>query len=167
MKHINVVFVIGNDIVRKLRKKPQAERMPFVLGHTDNDYFGKHYHTIEELNDDCEDIFQYFEISEDISLNIRRHGCNLNPPDDDCMLLLVEHEYTKEIFHRLNRISPIQIKQHYLNMVNHFEDSGISFDDFNFYIECFKSVTQEAIRIKGTLLFSLEPYHIVPKACMQ
>ena len=159
MSGINVIFVIGNDILERLTSLLKPERMSFVLGFIEDDYFGKHFYTIEDLDDYCENVLQYFEISKDLKLEILNNGSDLNPLDEECMLFYVNPEYVHVIARSLERLTTTQVKWNYLNMKNLFPDTEIDYEQFNFYIDTFLTLSKEAIQRNGTLLLSMEPYH--------
>ena len=158
MEGIYVVFVIGDDILERLRSISKSKRMSFVLGFIEEDYFGKHFYTIEELDDSCARILQYLEVSKDLNMDILSNGSNLNSRDDKCMLFYVNKEYVKVISRRFDRLTPVQVKQHYVNMKNLFPETDIDYEHFSFFIDTFKRLSKEAVQRNGTLLFSMEPY---------
>lgn len=157
MVSICVVFAVGDDIVQKLKSLPVKERKDFVLGYTDNDYFGSHILAIEELDDQWNMVFQFLKEDKEYGIDFMRNGENLNEADDDCMYLLVHKSYIETAFDQLEMWNPVSIARKYLELVQHNHET-LSFSDVTYYLDVLKRICIEALKAHGTILFSLEPY---------
>lgn len=160
MDGIFVMFAISDDIIKKLEALPKEDRKDFVLGLTDDDYFGKNFTAIEELNEHWKIIFQFFKEAKEINLDLIGNGHKLNPDDDECMLLLEKKDYLNTIIDRLGYMDPIQQTKSYLKMINHYDigNHQLRWDDYTYYIEAIKNLSLKALYENGSVLFSLEPY---------
>lgn len=156
MLSLSVVFAVGDDIVEKLIDLPPEERQDFILGFLDNDYFGNHLVDIEELNDNWKVIFQFFK---EQNIDIIEHVQPLYH-SKDCLYLLAQKEYVTNIANRLASWNPAKIKKKYKDLVTHNKMYGskLDFNDLTYCVDIMKSISKQALRVNGTLLFGLDPY---------
>lgn len=156
MLSLSVVFAIGDDIVEKLIELSPEERQDFILGFLDDDYFGNHLVDIEEFNDDWRVIFEFFK---EQNIDIIDHVQPLYH-SKDCLYLLAQKEYVIKIADRLASWNPEKIKQKYKDLVNpdKMYESKLNFNELTYYINIMKNISKQAMRVNGTLLFSLDSY---------
>lgn len=157
MDHMCVVFSIGEDIVNKLKSLHQEEIMDFVLGFSDNDYFGEHFLAIEELHYYWRKIFHFFVHLEENSIYFLKYGQVLTDRDSHTILILKDTEDVQNIIKQLEKIEPIKMANLYSHCLKkeNIETSDLSFIDFICFLECIKKLCKEALNENGSLLFSI------------
>lgn len=156
MQTICVAFVVGNDIVNKIKALPTDSVMDFILGRIDDDYFGKRFVDIEELDHHWEPIFSYLENRKGI--DVLKNRTTLNEEKNRCIVFVENINYMQILYTALHSWNPISIGEDYVEFLSFckWEEKACSFYTFVYYIEVLKSLCEKAIQINGTILFSLE-----------
>lgn len=153
-----VVFTIGDDIVKKLKALKKNERMDFVLGLSDNDYFGDHFLAIEELNSQWIVIFKFFTCYYNLNYDYVKTGEVLAYDNSAQALLLEQSDMINEFLNIYNNLDPVQLANFYNELVSHeyINKDELCFGDFIYHMDNIKEVCEKAVIENGSLLFSIE-----------
>lgn len=156
MRSISVVFAVGNDIVEKLESVASEKRKDFILGITDNDYFGDHFLSIEELDPMWKAFFD--EVGRRKNLKILEKGRQIDYQGRGRIIVVEERKHIEEIYQAMERWKPEEISRDYRSFLEEIETGE---EEFSFYryvnnIERIKDICEEARKKDGNLLLCLE-----------
>ena len=158
MSGLFVDFMIGEDIVTKLKSLQKNKRMDFILGLSDDDYFGKHFLSVEELDSQYENLLCYFANEKESKVKFFRGSEFLTDCANDNTLLLEKYESAQNFINVYGSLTPMKLASLYSKLIRMkiINEHELNFINFIYFYENLKDICQEAVNVKGSLLFCFE-----------
>lgn len=150
MSNLSVVFTVKDDIIRKIKRLSGANVMEFILGCIEDDYFEKHFLSIEDIGECWKYFFEYLNEYKTSSMNLQKH---ILFEDEQDMVFIEGKRATKYILSILENASSDNLNQFYLRK---YISSELFKSNFEYHFDMMKAMCSRAVIDHGSLLFCID-----------
>lgn len=158
MSNVNIVFLVKEDSVNKIRTLPEDNRMDFIFCYNENDYFNEPFLTLMEINDQQVSVFQSFYMHMKDLEDVLPSYEILSISHNKGFMILIEAETIRELASYMETMLYSEYEIYYKLFINESSilEKDFSLFDFVYYLDTLKHLVFEAIYRKANLIFCIE-----------